>query len=88
MIKVTVELISAVSSSRNKILGVGYISNNVEKTYETNGYYGDYKVELSKSGKKINETWRNGKVENFPRKRLLAWDLVTRALVNTVGLRK
>lgn len=87
MIKVTMELISAISPTRNKVLGVAYISNQAVTTAQTNGHYGDYKVELSKREPKLNETWRRGEVHKFPRKRLGAWDLLYRALKACCGER-
>jgi hypothetical protein len=32
-----------------------------------------------------NILWKTGRVEDFPRKRLLGWDLLYRALHATVG---
>lgn len=67
MIKVTVELISAHGPQFNKVLGVGYISNDGTGTHGT----GNYNARLGK---------RRGRVEGFPRQRLGAWDLLYRAL--------
>lgn len=69
MIRVTVELISAVSPSRNKVLGKAEISN-IGGT-ATRGHY-RYKV-YGKGGKKMHE----GVLKNMPRKQMNGWDLLT-----------
>lgn len=81
MIKVTVELISAIHPSRNRVLGVATITNDGTGT-ET---IGNYDVSLSKAGG-VQE-WRGGRVEGFKRLRLGGWDLLYRALRNIVGSR-
>lgn len=74
MIRVTVELIPYGDEShpRRQILGTAKIAN-VGGT----ATLGHYRYELrGKRGQRI----RSGVVSGFPRKRLLAWDLLSRAL--------
>lgn len=82
MIRVTVELISAISPDRNEILGVAEIANVGGS--RTRGHYS---VRLSKRGKAVAQTWRTGEVRGFPRLRLGGWDLLFLALRACVGSR-
>jgi len=98
MIVIKVELWPFGDSSRAKILGTAKIANT-----GGTGTQGDYNcticdaVELpehsleaykilfhSKGNKRI---WKECDVDNFPRKRLLVWDLLYRALKKIVGER-
>jgi len=45
---------------------------------------GDYRIELRDAA---GRRWKKGHIEGFPRKRLLAWDLLYRALEKLVGNR-
>src|SRR3990167_933756 len=45
---------------------------------------GNYRVELRDAA---GRTWKSGHIEEFPRKRLFAWDLFYRALEKLVGAR-
>lgn len=45
---------------------------------------GNYVVQLNTAGRKSRK-WKTGKVKQFPRKKLLAWDLVYRALHATIS---
>lgn len=83
MIRVTVELLPGGSELHRKHLGTAEIEN------DTTGdvLFGNYKVRLSKWGKPTH-TWKRGKVNGFPRKKLGPWDLLFRALLVTVGDRK
>lgn len=83
MIRITVELVSAIHPSRSKILGVAEIAN--DGTGDSS--VGNYTVRLSKRGRAISQTWREGRVLNFPRGRLGAWDLLYQALRACVGRR-
>jgi hypothetical protein len=98
MIRVTVELVSAVSPSRNRVLGIAEIANNGERTVATGGQQGDYLVKLddpeesydfavtlSKMEPKQTQTWKRGEVRGFDRKRKGAWDLLYLALRAIVG---
>lgn len=49
MIKVTLELVSAINPDRSKVLGVGMISNDRDTSIKTNGKLGTYKIEFTKS---------------------------------------
>lgn len=84
MIRVTVELVSAVTG-KTSTLGIMKISNDVLKTHQTQGWLGDYNASLStKGGRRF---WKSARVVDFPRKRLLAWDLLYRVLREVVGSR-
>lgn len=87
MIRVTVELISAISPSRNRVLGIATISNDGHKFTETNGVRSDYDVEINQAGQHFDQIWKRTRVLDFPRKRLGAWDLLYRALKDIVGKR-
>lgn len=79
MVKITVELVSA-RTGQTKVLGTAIIANTGEGDEST----GNYSVTLNGWNRKA---WRRGKVLGFPRKRLGPWDLVFRALRETVGSR-
>lgn len=81
MIKITVELVSAIHPSRNRLLGIAEIANDGTGSMTS----GNYRVRLSKAGEKSNETWRHGSVKGFPRKRMGGWDLLFLALRSCVG---
>jgi hypothetical protein len=87
VIRVTVELISAVHPARSRVLGIAEIANDGETSRASHGARGSYTVRLSKRAPQTSHTWRRGRVENFPRRRLGAWDLLYRALRATVGER-
>jgi hypothetical protein len=72
MLTVEIKLHSA-RTGKVKTLATGTIINT--GTGETHS--GNYRIELrDAAGRK----WKTGTVEGFPRKRLLAWDLLHRAL--------
>jgi hypothetical protein len=74
MLKIKIEL-------NNTVVAEGTITNTGEGTPSK----GTYRVcLLDKDGR----VWKCGNVKNFPRKKLLAWDLLLRALVNTIGIRE
>jgi hypothetical protein len=83
MIRVTVELISAISPDRNEILGIAEIANTGGSRTR-----GNYSVRLSKRGKQTAQTWRVGEVREFPRLRLGGWDLLYQAHKACVGDRQ
>jgi len=87
MIRVTVEMLPGGNEERKYHLGTAYIANDGETSANTNGSRGSYEVVLSKRGQP-ESIWKAGRVFNFPRKRLLMWDLLYRALKETVGDRK
>lgn len=79
MIRVTVELISAIHPSRNQILGVAEISNDASGSRSR----GNYRFALSRRGGK--GIFRRGEVTNFPRNQRLGWDLLYLVLKAAVG---
>lgn len=94
MIRITVELVSAIDPSRDRILGIGLISNvGPSKGRKT---FADYLVSLSKREPRHLQRWRQrevelneevvgGLVEGFPREQRGAWDLLYLALKAVVG---
>jgi hypothetical protein len=80
MIRVTVELISAVTG-KTETLGVGTITNDGTGTIAC----GNYRVHLSR--RTPGPPWRSANLYDFPRRKLCAWDLLYRALRETVGAR-
>ena len=79
MLVVTIELHSAVTGEV-KTIATGKIVNTGAGTPTR----GDYRVELKDA---LGRPWKSGTVEGFPRKKLLAWDLLTRALFSLLGSR-
>ncbi len=79
MLVVKIELHSAVTG-RVTTTATGTIWN----TGTGSPTQGNYRIELrDAAGRK----WKSGHIEEFPRKRLLAWDLLYRALEKLVGAR-
>ena len=72
MIRVTVELISAIDG-HTELLGAALISNDGSSETPKRGNYDAYFF-----GKR--SWWRQGCVENFPRKSRNVWHLIRRAL--------
>jgi hypothetical protein len=79
MLVVKIELHSAVTG-RVTTIATGTIINTGTGTPTR----GNYRVELQDAA---GRRWKGGTVDDFPRKRLLAWDLLYRALENLVGKR-
>lgn len=79
MIRVTVELISAISPKRNRILGTAEIANVAGTQMRAHYRYKIY----GKAGKKMHE----GTLRNIPRKQTLGWDLLLLALIQERGER-
>ncbi len=79
MLVVKIELHSAVTG-KVTILATGKIVNTGTGTPTR----GNYSVLLRDAA---GRQWKRGAVEDFPRKRLLAWDLLYRALEKLVGPR-
>lgn len=77
MLIVTVELHSAITGEITT-LATGKIVNTGAGT-PTRGHY---RVELRDA---VGRLWKTGNIQDFPRKRLLAWDLLYRALEELVG---
>lgn len=82
MVVVTVELWPGGDPTRKRHLGTAWIANDGTGDRRT----GNYWVKLFSRGKRPR-LWKEGIVRGFPRKDLLAWDLVYRALRNIVGSR-
>lgn len=82
MIRVTVELIPARNPKAIELMGTAIIANDGEGTPTS----GNYTVTLFQRGFP-GIVWRRGRVRDFPRKRLLAWDLLYRALKEIVAER-
>lgn len=83
MIRVTVELVSAIDPSRSRLLGIAEIANDGTGT----DLSGDYFASFSKWAPKHTETWKRGRVVGFDRKGRGAWDLLYLALRSAVGRR-
>ncbi len=73
MLVVRIELWPLGDSSRCKTLAIGTIVNDDTGTITR----GNYRVQLRDA---LGRLWKSGTVTGFPRKRLLAWDLLARAL--------
>ena len=87
MIRVTVELISAIDEKRSRLLGVATIGNDLRESVASNGAMGSYDYRLSKWYPKNNQTWKVGQVSGFNRKTRGAWDLLYMVLRDAVGNR-
>jgi len=79
MLIVKIELHSAVTGEI-KTIATGKIVNTGTGTPTR----GNYRVELRDA---LGRLWKTGSVEGFPRKRLLAWDLLARSLHSILGNR-
>lgn len=84
MIKITIELISAVSPTRNKKLGIIEIANT--------GYADDkgkphYSIKLSKWEPKLHETWKKGLILSFDNIKRGPYDLLYLGLKSCLGNR-
>jgi len=85
MVKVIIELDSAISAARDCLLGKIEIANDAATSVATNGKLGSYNCKLyQRGGKKI---WKEVKVKDFDRKKLGAYDLLYLALKEAVGNR-
>ena len=78
MLVIRIELWPHGNETRRKTVATGFIANSGTGTPTQ----GNYRVELSDA---LGRRWRTGTIEGFPRKRLLAWDLLTRALYSVLG---
>jgi len=79
MLVVKIELHSAVTGKVTTIA-----SGKIVNTGSGTPTRGNYRVELRDAA---GRPWKNTAVEDFPRKRLLAWDLLYRALARIIGNR-
>jgi hypothetical protein len=64
--------------------GRGIATGTIANTGTGTTTSGAYRIELRDAAGRL---WKTGHVEGFPRKRLLAWDLLYRALEKLVGNR-
>jgi len=80
VIVVTVELWPGGDKSRAQVLGRAAIINEGTGTLSRGTYAATF-------SDKAGRLWRAIEVRGFPRKRLLAWDLLYRALRDAVGER-
>lgn len=81
MLVVRIELWSARTGKKTE-LGAMVISNTGGTAAR-----GDYEVRVARTFERLRKgkLWRTGEVKDFPRRSLLAWDLLLRALLSTVG---
>lgn len=70
MIRVTIELISAVDPARNKVLGTLEISNDASGSEDVGNYNGTLHAEYT------GPDGRKGRVMRFHRRRQSVWSLV------------
>ena len=82
MIRVTVELVSAIDPSRSKTLGIAEITN--DGVGNVSGEC-SYDIKLSKWAPKLTETWKKGRVTGFNRVTRGPWDLLFIGLREIVG---
>jgi hypothetical protein len=78
MIRVTIELLPGGREDGKRTLATGTIANTATGSLSQGTYFADFRDAAGRP-------WRHGTVTGFPRKRLLAWDLLYRALKNLVG---
>ena len=79
MLVVKIELHSAVTGKVTTIA-----SGKIVNTGTGSLTRGNYRIVLRDAA---GREWKSGTVEDFPRQRLLAWDLLYRALAKMVGKR-
>jgi hypothetical protein len=78
MLVIRIELWPHGDMNRRKTLATGTIANTGTGTPTR----GNYRVQLNDA---LGRPWKSGTVEDFPRKRLLSWDLLLRALRNLIS---
>lgn len=87
MIRVKIELLPGGFDVNTQTIGEIIIDNDGSGTQST----GNYNVELLKSAKysksNAGKTYKKGTVKDFPRLKLGPYDLLYRALKNTIGFR-
>ncbi len=97
MIRVTVELVSAIDASRSRLLGVALISNDGTGT----AAQGSYNAVFSKSEPYITRevaeglrtahviskknAWKMGRISGFDKVHFGAWDLLFLSLASAIG---
>lgn len=70
MIRVTIELISAIDPKRNRVLGKLEIANDASGSQDVGNYHGTLHAEYT------GPDGRKGRVTNFNRRRQSVWSLV------------
>ena len=80
MIKVTIELWPGGCEDRKRTLATGTITNLGTGSPTQGNYFVDLRD-------KAGRPWQHCSIARFPRKQLLAWDLLYRALEKVVGAR-
>lgn len=78
MLRITIEIVPQGDESRARTIATGIIVNTGAGTPNR----GNYRVDLRTEGAR---KWKQTEVRGFPRKYLLAWDLLYRALDQLVG---
>ena len=78
MLVVRIELWPGGCEDRKRTLATGTITNLGTGSKTRGNYFADLRDAAGR-------LWRHGTVTNFPRKRLLAWDLLHRVLRNLLG---
>lgn len=78
MLRVTIELVPWGLESQKRVLATAEIINDGSGT-RTRGNY------VFRLFDRAGRLWKSGRVEGFPRQRLLAFDLLFRALKNAIG---
>lgn len=82
MLVVKVELWPGGVEEEAETVGVMQIVNDKSGSYGR----GDYDTRILKWGQ-VNESWKEGRIKDFPRAKLGHWDLVYRALKSMIGYR-
>jgi hypothetical protein len=80
MLVVRIELWPGGCEARKRTLATGTITNLGTGSNTCGNYFADLRDAAGRS-------WRHGTVTDFPRNRLLAWDLLFRVLKNLVSNR-
>jgi hypothetical protein len=80
MLRITIELLPGGCEARKRTLATGTITNIGTGSLSQGNYFADFRDAAGRP-------WRHGTVTGFPRKRLLAWDLLLRVLKTLVGQR-
>ena len=80
MLRITIELLPGGHEDRKRTLATGTITNTGTGSLAQGTYFVDFRDAAGRP-------WRHCTVSVFPRKRLLAWDLLYRALKTLVGFR-
>lgn len=80
MIRITVTMIPRGDGRLARTMCVAEITNDGTGDVD----HGNYDVRFSRMGQQRTNTWKEVRVENFPRQRLNVWHLLWRALREAV----